>query len=193
MIWLSGWMAPWNGSLQRVHQPFSFKYGWLPRWLHSSCMKYYRWPKFYVFCRWLGNFSFWRVAMMASCKLQQQQPSMWSKHTSNMCIATSTYLVMALLLNKKFLFHSTICCNKEACFKFCTKIFLVALINPITRIQDVQRNAKPRKWKTTIYHVLTNIAYIITHLHEKLKSDWLKARVQLQCAYDYILCIVLKS
>lgn len=70
MIWLSGWMAPWNGSLQRVHQPlFFFKYGWLPRWLQSSCMKYYRWLKFYVICRWLGDFSFWRVTMMASCKI----------------------------------------------------------------------------------------------------------------------------
>jgi hypothetical protein len=30
-------------------------------------------------------------------------------------------------------------------FKFCTKTFLVRLINPIARIEEVQRNAKPRK------------------------------------------------
>ncbi len=130
-----------------------------------------------MICRWLGDFSFWRVAMMASCKLQmstdwQQQPSMWSKHNGGMCIATSTYLVMGLIAKQEICVPYNNMLQQRG-FKFCTKTFLVTLRNPIARIEEVQRNAKPRKWNTTIYHVLTNIAYIITHLHEKLKSDWL--------------------
>jgi hypothetical protein len=44
---------------------FCFKYGWLPRWLHSSCMKQHR---RWIFLTW--RIVFWQVAMMANCKLQ---------------------------------------------------------------------------------------------------------------------------
>jgi hypothetical protein len=56
----------------------------------------------------------------------------------------------------KYIFGDGVIAKQEVCvpynnmlqqrgFKFCTKTFLVTLRNPIARIEEVQRNAKPRK------------------------------------------------
>jgi len=65
MIWLM--IDSSNDSIVKGIETshFCFKYGWLPRWLDSSCMKQH-----------IGGENFdleifsWQVAMMANCKLQ---------------------------------------------------------------------------------------------------------------------------